>query len=123
MTSNFEQKAEGQDTKPTAPTRTDYSESSTDNGARTQLKPRPKSKQPKFEVEKLETATNSLGEVFQAGDLIWVKDLKARLTTAKIEYFYAEPRGTMAVYVPAEEQEAGWSWFRGCCLVDTLVAA
>ena len=121
MTNNVEKKAEVQDSKVTAPTRTNDRESSTDNGAKTQLKPRAKSKQPKYEVEKLETATSSLGEVFNAADLIWVKDLKARLTTAKIEYFYVEPRGTMAVYAPAEEQETGWSWVQGCCLVDTLM--
>ncbi len=121
MTNNVEKKAEGQDTKATAPTRTNERKSSTDNGTRTQLKPKPKSKQPKYEVEKLETATSYLGEVFNAGDLIWVKDLKARLTTAKIEYFYAEPRGIMAVYVPAEEQETGWEWTQGCRLVDTLM--
>ncbi len=123
MTSNFEKKAEGQDSKAIAPTRTNDSESSTDNGARTQLKPKPKSKQPKYEVEKLEIASSSLGEVFSSGDLIVVKDLRNLPTTAKIKYFYAEPRGTMAVYVPAEEQEAGWVWSQGCCLVDTLVRA
>ncbi len=28
----------------------------------------------------------------------------------------------MAVYVPAVEQEAGWLWEQGCCLVDTLIS-
>ena len=84
-------------------------------------RPKPKSKPPKYQVEKLETATNSQGEVFNAGDLIQVQDLKARPTTAKIEYFYAEPRGVMAVYSPAEDQEQGWEWAQGYCLVNTLV--
>ena len=87
----------------------------------TQPRPKPKSKQPKYQVEKLETATNSQGEVFNAGDLIQVKDLKSRPTTAKIEYFYVEPRGMMAVYAPAVDQESGWEWSQGCCLVDTLM--
>ena len=87
----------------------------------TQPRPKPKSKQPKYQVEKLETATNSQGEVFKTGDLIQVKDLKGNPTTAKIEYFYAEARGMMAVYSPAEDQESGWEWSQGCCWLDTLV--
>ncbi len=120
MASKYQQKVERQDTKAIARPRMNHKESATDNGKSTQ--PKPKSK-PKFELEKLETATNSLGEVFNAGDLIVVRDLKGNFTIAKIEYFYAEPRGTMTVYVPAEEQETGWSWVQGYCLVDTLLRA
>ena len=122
MVSKYQQKAETKDTKAIARPQTEQNESSTDDGTSTPSKPKPKSK-PKYEVEKLETATSSLGEVFSSGDLIVVKDLRNLPTTAKIKYFYAEPRGMMAVYVPAEEQESGWGWEQGCCLVATLVAA
>ncbi len=121
MTSKYQKKAERQESKVIARPRPNYQASSPDNGESTP--PKPKSKQPKYELEKLETATSSRGEVFSSGDLIQVKDLKDNPTTAKIKYFYAEPRGTMAVYVPAEEQEAGWVWTQGCCLVDTLTRA
>ena len=120
MTGKYQKKAERQDSKAIARPRPNERASSPDNGESTQ--PKPKSK-PKYEVEKLETATSSLGEVFSSGDLIQVKDLRNLPTTAKIKYFYAEPRGMMAVYVPAEEQESGWGWEQGCCLVATLVAA
>ena len=116
MTSKYQKKAAQEDTKALVRPRTNHKDFATDRRESNQPKP-------KFKLKKLETATNSHGEVFNAGDLIQVKDLKARPTTAKIEYFYAEPRGTMAVYVPAEEQEAGWSWEQGCCLVDTLIRA
>ncbi len=118
MASKYQNKAEGQDTKAIARPRPNYEDSTTDNETSTPSKPKSK---PKYEVEKLETATNSQGEVFSSGDLIVVKDLRNLPTTAKIKYFYAEPRGMMAVYVPAVEQEAGWLWEQGCCLVDTLV--
>ena len=81
MASKYQQKTETKDTKAIARPQTEQTESSTDNGTSTPSQPKSK---PKYEVEKLETATNSLGEVFQTGDLIWVKDLKARLTTAKM---------------------------------------
>ena len=74
MASNFEKKTEWEDTKATARTRTNYSESSTENGESTPPKLKPK---PKFELEQLETATNSQGEVFKVGDLIQVKELKS----------------------------------------------
>ena len=119
MTGKYQKKAERQDSKAIARPQGNYTNSSPAHGESTQ--PKPKSK-PKFELEKLETATSSLGEVFSSGDLIQVKDLKGNPTTAKIKYFYAEPRGMMAVYVPAEEQEAGWEWTQGCCLVDTLIS-
>ena len=121
MASKYQQKAETKDTKAIARPQIEQNESSTDDGTSTPSKPKPKSK-PKFEVEKLETATSSQGEVFSSGDLIVVKDLRNLPTTAKIKYFYAEPRGMMAVYVPAEEQEAGWEWTQGCRLVDTLIS-
>ena len=119
MASKYQQKTETKDTKAIARPQTEQTESSTDNGTSTQSKPKSK---PKYEVEKLETATSSLGEVFSSGDLIQVKDLRNLPTTAKIKYFYAEPRGMMAVYVPAEEQESGWEWTQGCRLVDTLMS-
>ena len=115
---NREDLPEGQDSKAIARPRPNERASSPDDEESTPSKPKFK---PKFELEKLETATSSIGEVFSSGDLIQVKDLKGNPTTAKIEYFYAEPRGMMAVYVPAEEQEAGWVWEQGCCLVDTLI--
>ncbi len=121
MVSNWEQQTETKDIKAIARPQAAYSESSTENGPSTPAKPSAK-KAPSF-PEKLDRATNSLGEVLKADDLIVVKDLKGRPTTAKIKYFYPEPRGTMAVYAPAEDQEAGWSWFRGCCLIDTLSRA
>ena len=88
MTSKFEKKAERQDSKAIARPQRNYQNSAPENGESTQ--PKPKSK-PKSQLEKLETATSSLGEVFSSGDLIQVKDLKGNTTTAKIEYFYAEP--------------------------------
>ena len=120
MASKYQQKTETKDIKAIARPQTNYKNSAPDNGESTPSKPKSK---PKYEVEKLETATSSQGEVFSAGDLIVVKDLRNLPTTAKIKYFYAEPRGMMAVYVPAVEQEAGWLWEQGCCLVDTLVGA
>ncbi len=84
-----------------------------------------KSKQDNYDsqLEKLETVTNSRGEVFKVGDLIQIKDLRDLPTRAKIKYFYSEPRGMMAVYVPTEKAEAGWEWFKGCSLLDALVKA
>ena len=118
MVSNYQKKSQRQVSKAIARPRPNSQASSPDNGESTP--PKTKS-QPQYAVEKLETATNSQGEVFQAGDLIQVKDIKRNPTTAKIEYFYAEPRGMMAVYSPAEDQESGWEWAQGCCLVDTLI--
>ncbi len=46
--------------------------SAPENGQSTPPKPKPK-----FELEKLETANNSQGEVLKIGDLIQVKDLKS----------------------------------------------
>ena len=122
MPGKFQNKAElKEDIKALTRPRRNRSEPSSENGERSQAKPPSKSSKP-F-IEKLDRATNSQGEVFKADDLIRVQDLKASPTTAKIKYFYAEQRGAMAVYEPAEEQETGWLWERGCCLVDTLIKA
>ena len=72
MASKYQKKTETKETKVTAPTRRNHKNSAPENGKSTP----PKSK-PKFELEKLETANNSQGEVFKVGDLIQVKDLKS----------------------------------------------
>ena len=74
MASKFPKKVKNQDNQATARPRTNYKNSAPDNGESTP--PKPKSK-PKFELKKLETATTTLDEVFQVGDLIQVKDLKS----------------------------------------------
>ncbi len=81
MVSKFEKKTERQDSKAIARPQGNYQNSAPDNEESTQ--PKPKSK-PKFELEKLETATSSLGEVFNAGDLIVVKDLKFNLSGEQV---------------------------------------
>ncbi len=119
MTNKFPKKTANNNLKATSRSQRDYSESSLDEEARTQAES--SSKPPKSFLEKLDRATNSQGELFCAGDLIQIKDLRNLTTTAKIKYFYAEPRGTMAVYSPAEELEKGWLWEKGFCLVDSLI--
>ena len=125
MATNFQKKTETQDKKATARPQTSSAYSSTKKTTTTSFSPKPKShsEPPKSSLEKLDRATNSEGEVFQANDLIQVKDLKGRPTTAKLQYFFSVSHSTMAVYTPAEDLETGWEWERGCCLVDALVRA
>lgn len=75
MASKFQKKVKNQDNKAIARPRRNHQNSVPNNGESTQIKH--KSKQPKFELEELETANNSQGEVFKVGDLIRVKDLKS----------------------------------------------
>ena len=121
MTNKFPKKTAVNNRQATSRIQRDYRKSSDDNEASTQAEP--SSKPPKSFLEKLDRATNSQGEIFEAGDLIRVKDLRNSSTTAYIKYFYAEPRGTIAVYAPAEELDKSWLWEKGFCLVDTLVRA
>ena len=125
MASKFQKKTETKDKKATARPQASSAHSSTKKSATTSFSPKSKShsEPPKSSLEKLDRATNSEGEVFQASDLIQVKDLKGRPTTAKLQYFFSVSHDTMAVYTPAEDLETGWEWERGCCLVDALVRA
>ena len=121
MTNKFPKKIAINNTKATARIQRDYSKSSNDNEANTQAEP--SSKPFHSSLEKLDRATNSQGEVFEAGDLIQIRDLRNLTTTAYIKYFYFEPRGTMAVYYPAEEIKDNWLWSKGFCLIESLIRA
>ena len=80
MTNKFPKKTATNNRKATSRTQRDYSQSSNDNEASTQAEP--SSKPPQSFPEKLDRATNSQGEVFEAGDLIQIKDLRNLTTTA-----------------------------------------
>ena len=121
MTNKFPKKIAINNTKATARIQRYYSKSDNDNETNTQVELSSKSSPPS--LEKLDRATNSQGEVFEAGDLIQIRDLRNLTTTAYIKYFYEEPRGTMAVYSPAEELDKGWLWEKGFCFVDSLIRA
>ena len=121
MTNKFPKKTAVNNRQATPRIQRDYKKSSNDNEANTQAKP--SSKPFHSSLEKLDRATNSQGEVFEAGDLIQVKDSRNLTTTAKIKYFYQNSQGTWAVYSPAEKLEKGWLWEKGFCLVDSLVRA
>ncbi len=72
MASKFPKKVKNKDNKAIARPQRTHKNSAPENGKSTPPKPKPK-----FELEKLETANNSQGEVFKVGDLIQVKDLKS----------------------------------------------
>ena len=74
MASKFPKKVKNKDNKAIARPRRNHNNSAPDNGQSTQAQHKSK---PKFELEKLETANTSQGEVLKVGDLIQVKDLKS----------------------------------------------
>ena len=99
-----------------------YSKNSS-NTERNQVKKDPTKLQAKSELEKLNTARNAMGEIFQTSDLIQVKDLQENLTIGKIKYFYQNSKGIVVVYEPTEETEPDWKWEQGCCAIDNVVRA
>ncbi len=80
MTNKFRLKTATNNTKATARIRRGYKRSSLDEEASTQAEPSSRSSPPS--LEKLDRATNSQDEVFYAGDLIQIKDLRNLTTTA-----------------------------------------